>query len=203
MGDLQQKLDSILVKFDYRKETEFQGIRFEMTLLNIVEEQKMNSLPTAEEEDTLAFIDEMRRSIVSHAIRKIDDEEIPAIVACTDGDKEVTKERAIYLKSFLQKLPSAVTDHLFSVYVDLKEEAEQKFSDSVKYNWFKTPEERDVENDERLAKLGADAEAVTAAAAKAQAESEEKQEEAPVPDVEGVDLKPVKDDRDEEKTETA
>ncbi|MBD3260227.1 MAG: hypothetical protein GF334_00890 [Candidatus Altiarchaeales archaeon] len=201
MNTLQSKLESILKRLDYRKETEFSGIKFEMSLLNISDEQKMNAIDFGgEEDDGLLYFNEMRKSILSHAIRKIDGEEIPDVVSIPsdeDGKEGVTKERAIYLREFLDKLPTAVTEHLFEVYVDLKEEAEDKFGDNVKYEWFKTPEVREKENEERIRKMR------DQAPKKDSEESEESEESEKSEELlegeEEITLRHVKDDEVEEK----
>lgn len=195
MDSLQKKLEGILLKLDYRKETEFQGIKFELALLNISDEQKMNAIPVGDDtEDSLLYFNEMRKAILSHAIRKIDGEDIPDVVVAPDGEGTVTKERSIYLREFLDKLPTAITEHLFDVYVDLKEEAEAKFGENVKYEWFKTPEMREKENEERMKELRAQA-----SAGQESEKQQEPVEEQEVPqDTDEINLRPVKDDRDEE-----
>jgi hypothetical protein len=143
MGFL-DSIREITSKLSYTKAIELEGVRVLMGLLTVKEEQIVNS--ASEEDDSLegmAYINDLRKRVLSYAIKEIGGEEIPAIVEYMDGEKLVKKTREIYLYEFLSSLPSAGVDILFEAYSDLKDEVEDNIEGKIKVNWYLTPEERE------------------------------------------------------------
>lgn len=142
-------LDDVLAKInkvlDFRKEGTFAGIKFELHILSLQEEQLLNEIDS-DEMDGVAYFNEMRKTALSYAIRKIDDEEIPDIVKTKDASgADVTKERAVYIREILNRFPNKLIETLFEMYVDLREEAEHKMDSEIEYKWFKDPDIREQE----------------------------------------------------------
>ena len=148
----QDYIKELTSKVDFRKECEINGIKFELGMLNLREEQIINSLDS-DTSDGLNFFNESRKLLLAHAIKKIDGQIVPNIVDILDknGDKS-TKEKAVYLREFLESLPTFFLDQLFEAYFDLREESEKNLKDKVKYDWFKSPEERKKEQEEKAKK---------------------------------------------------
>jgi len=183
---LDEILGGIKKQLIFTKEAEVAGIKFILGVLSLEEEQKASSLPN-EDDDGMAYYNEMRKHILSYAIRQVNGEEIPSVVETAEGDAKVTKEKSIYLREFLSSLPGHITDQLFDIYIDLREESESDVEKDVKYNWFKTPEQREKEREEQEKKRAEE---------EAQEESKAKTE-----DVETKDINLKKLDEPEEETE--
>jgi hypothetical protein len=141
-------LKSLEEKFTFRKKATFGGIPFEIALINYEQDQMINSIPD-EGESPLSFYEKTRAQILSYAIVNIKGEEIPSIVEVTDGNVPVTKEKAIYVRELLKKLPPKVVEQIFEVYIDFKEEIDNRLSTEVEYKWYKTPEQRKEERDKK------------------------------------------------------
>lgn len=133
-------LNSLVDKFSYKKKATVGGITFELRMLNYEQDNSINSFP-GEEDDPLSFYEKTRSQILSYSICSINGEEIPDIVKIEDS----SKERSIYIREFLKKLPPKIVEKMFEIYVDFKEEMDSKLSNDIEYEWFKTPEERDKE----------------------------------------------------------
>jgi hypothetical protein len=137
-------LASVQKSFDFRKEATIGGIPFELSILTLHEEQKISAI-SADDQDPMQYISDLRKQLLSYAIKKINGEAIPDIVNTSVEGTSKSEERPIYLKGFLDKIPGAIIESLFDVYVDLKEESNKNIQDTTKYNWFKTPEQREAE----------------------------------------------------------
>jgi len=143
-------LKKLQMKFNYRTEAEIGGVKFGLQILSLKEEQKVQSIPT-DDMDGITFFNEMQKGMLSYAIRSIDGEELLDIIeedVTSDGAKS-SKERAIYVRELLEGLPNKVTESLFEVYVDLREQKEEEITKSLTYSWYKTPEQRDTERKEK------------------------------------------------------
>ena len=141
---LSDVLLSIQKKFDFKKAVEISGIKFELGILTFEEELKSESFPQGDT-DPLAYYNETRRYTLSHAIKSINGEAIPAVVETKNGDKTDKMQGSLYVKGILSSLPVKMIEQLFDAYVDLKDEFEGMLDKELKYNWFKTPEQRDEE----------------------------------------------------------
>ena len=146
--DLEKILKEVNSKFDFRKTVEINGIKFELGLLSLDEEQKTSAI-SVEDTNVMSYYVETQKLLISFAIKKINDEEIPEIVKVEENEQTITKEKSIYLREFIARLPTRVIDQLYDVYVDLKEESESNIEKEMKYKWFKTPEEREKERKEK------------------------------------------------------
>jgi hypothetical protein len=49
------------------------------------------------------------------------------------------------VREFLITLPDKIVEQLFDVYVDLKDQSDSTLTAQLKYDWFKTPEQREKE----------------------------------------------------------
>jgi len=137
-------LEQINKSFSFRKECEVGKVKFELGLLSLGNEQKVSAIPVPTdgvEDSGMSYIDDIKKSILSYAIRKINGEEIPEIIE----DGETKKEKSLYLKAVLDQFPGVVIGKLFDIYVDLKEYADKEIENSIEYEWFKTPKEREEE----------------------------------------------------------
>lgn len=130
----------------FKKRAVIGGITFEIALLNYEQDQIISSIPD-EGETPMSFYDKTRAQVLSHAIIAINNEIIPDIVEVKDGDRKVTKEKPIYIREFMKKIPPKVVDKLFEIYVDFKEEMENRIDGDIKYEWYKTPEQRKKERE--------------------------------------------------------
>jgi hypothetical protein len=139
-------LNQIKDKLYYSKTITISDIPIELRLLSIYEEQKLSSEAEIKEGmDPLAVLNEIRKMTLAYSIRRMSDEVFPDIIEIQTGDKIEKKTRYLFLMDILSSLPSTAIDVLFEAYVDLKEEAEDKFKTQYKYDWYKTPEQREAE----------------------------------------------------------
>lgn len=148
--NLQKIFDNIKVKSEFRKTVELQGTTYELGILSVEEEIKANVIdPGISESEGTAIYETLKKQILSYSIRKIEGTEIPDIVDIEEGEGEgkkvCKKERALYLKEAIKSWNSYMVDSLFNVYIDIKEEAEVKLKQDMKYIWFKDPDDRKKE----------------------------------------------------------
>ena len=129
------------------KDVEILGIKFKFGLLTFDESQRVTADKSSKEQENeqitgddflLIYKDAMKKTL-SYSIKAIDDQELPAIVEVVEGDKSVTKERALYLRELLDSLAPTFVEKLFDVYLDFKEEVDERVSKETKYDWFKDP----------------------------------------------------------------
>jgi hypothetical protein len=132
----------------FKKTAEISGIKFELGLLSFEEEIKAESLPQ-EGVDPLAYYNEARLQTLSYAVKSINGEDVPSVVDIKEGEASVKKQGSIVVKEFLSSLPLKIIDKLFEVYTDLKDQTEEDLQGKVKYNWFKTPEQRKEEENKK------------------------------------------------------
>ena len=146
-------LKKLQMKFNYRTEAEISGVKFGLQVLSLKDEQKVQAQPS-DDLDGLSYYSELQKGMLAYAIRVIDDEELPDVIEEDSGDgKKSSKERAVYVREILAGLPHKVTESLFEVYIDLREQKEDEITKSLTYSWYKTPEQREEERKrkERLA----------------------------------------------------
>lgn len=169
-------LSKIQMGSQFRKEITVANVVFELGVLTFDEEQRTDSIANAEGMDFSVFLNKTRQQILSYAIRKIDGEEIPDVVHLEDGG---TQEKPLYLRDMISKMPIKVVDQLYDAYVDLKDESDESLERSMKYNWHKTPEQRENERKEKEEEAKQEA-----------LESEKKKE-----DEEKIEFKKVEEDK--------
>jgi hypothetical protein len=139
---------SLEEKFNFKKSAVIGGISFEFSLLNYAQDQMINSFPD-EGDDPISFYEKTRAQVLSYALVSIGGEVIPEIVEVQEGDKTTTKEKAIYIREVLKKIPPRIVEQLFEVYIDFKDEMDTKIGEDIIYQWYKTPEQRKVERDQK------------------------------------------------------
>jgi hypothetical protein len=132
----------------FKKTVEISGIKFEMGLLTFDEEMKSDAFPQ-DEMEPLVFYNQTRLQTLAYSIRSINGEKIPAVVEIKNGDAIEKKQGSLYVKEFLSRLPIKVIEQLFDVYIDIKDQAESSIGKEMKYDWFKTPEQREKERDKK------------------------------------------------------
>lgn len=148
--------DSILKKLEetsaFNKECTIGGFKFTMRVLSFSEEMKLTKIidEISEKEDFTALND-WKKYVVSMSIYTMEGQRLPDILEVDNGESGIEKiERSLYLKEKLDNLPVKITEALFDVYSDLKEEAEKSLEEDLKYNWFKDPETRKKEEEKRI-----------------------------------------------------
>jgi len=133
-------------KLTFKKKAVISGISFEIALLNYEQDQMMNAYPD-EGDDPLSYYEKTRSKVLSYAIVGIDGESIPTIVEVTEEDKVITKEKAIYVRDILKKIPPKIVEKLFEIYIDFKDETDNRLNEEVEFQWYKTPDQRKAERD--------------------------------------------------------
>jgi hypothetical protein len=141
-------IKSLEEKLTFKKKVVISGISFEIALLNYEQDQIINSYPD-EGDDPLSYYEKTRSKVLSYALVSIEGEIIPSIVEVAEGDKVITKEKAIYIREILKKLPPKVVEKLFEVYIDFKDETDNRLNSEVEFQWYKTPDQRKAERDQK------------------------------------------------------
>jgi hypothetical protein len=132
--------------FKFKKFVTIKDVKYGIAVLNMGQEKKVNAyLETLKQDDTVEYLNELRRAIVSEAIVSIGDEIFGKTIKVTIDGKEVEKDKAIAIKEFLMDLPTTAVSELFDTYVDVKEQSEDILKKEMKYDWFKTPDQRERE----------------------------------------------------------
>lgn len=182
-------LASVKKSFQFHKEVTIKGNRYEVSVLTMGQEKKVNAhLEAINQDDSLEYLNDLRVSVLSESITAVNGEHIDTVVKDVDKDgKDVEKDKAIYVREFLTELPATVITELFDSYVDVKEQSDDILKKEMKYDWFKTPEQRAKEAEEETKKAEEAAKKAAAGAAK-----EEKKEEAAIPDVKLTKVAEVK-----------
>jgi hypothetical protein len=140
--------------FRFSKFVTIKDVKYGIAVLNMGQEKKVNAyLETLKQDDTAEYINELRRAIVAEAVVSINEEVLGKTVKIINEEgKEVEKDKAIAMKEFLTDLPTAAVSELFDTYVDVKDQSEDILKKEMKYDWFKTPEQRDKEIEESAKK---------------------------------------------------
>jgi hypothetical protein len=143
---LSDVIKSLEEKLTFKKKAVISGISFEIALLNYEQDQMINAYPD-EGDDPISYYEKTRAKVLSYALISIDGESFPPIVEITEGDKVTTKEKAIYIREILKKLPPKIVEKLFEVYIDFKDETDTRLNTEVEFQWYKTPEQRKEERE--------------------------------------------------------
>lgn len=143
---LSDVIKSLEEKLTFKKKAVISGISFEIALLNYEQDQMINAYPD-EGDDPISYYEKTRAKVLSYALISIDGESFPPIVEIREGDKVTTKEKAIYIREILKKLPPKIVEKLFEVYIDFKDETDTRLNTEVEFQWYKTPEQRKEERE--------------------------------------------------------
>lgn len=148
--------DSIIKKLEetstFNKECVVGGLKFNMRVLSFIEEMKLSKIiDEISENEDFSAINDWKKYVVSLSIYMIEGQKLPDVIEVSDGDSNVEKiERSLYLKGKLDDLPTKITETLFDIYTDLKDQSEKSIETDLKYTWFKDPEVRKKEEEERI-----------------------------------------------------
>lgn len=185
-------LDDLLKKveknFSFRKDCKVNGTKFTLGLLDFDESIKLSELSEGEDgeggesKDPLGYYNKVMRRTLSYAIKAVDDEEIPEIVETEVNGKKANISRPVYLRNFLDRMPSTVISNIFEVYIDFKAEIDNKLKDNLEYDWFEEPKEEGGDGKEDSDKKGS------------KDSNEEDKEEVAEHDKKEVNLKVIKED---------
>lgn len=145
---LQDVIKSLENALTFKKEAAINGVSFELALLNYEQDQMIQAFPE-DTDDPLTFYDKTRAQILSYSIVKINGECIPDIVEVNVEGKIETKEKPIYVRDFLKKIPPKMVEKLFEIYIDFKDETDNRINGEVEYTWYKTPEQRKEEREKK------------------------------------------------------
>lgn len=156
-------LDAVLAEvqnsYVFEKEVTIKGIKYVLRVLDSESERKVNEVVKSEDvsDDVEEYMKVIRSELLSRAIVSIKDQPVPDVVEVKDkgedGEEKTKKiDKAIYLKGFLKGLPGTVLSSLFDAYIDAREEQEEAISKEMRYDWFKTPEQREEERKKELEK---------------------------------------------------
>lgn len=147
----QELLKSLKESVDFKKTVEIAGHKIEIGLLTLEEEYKANSDDEDSENlDGLEYVNSIRKRLLSYSIRSIDGEIIPPIVDVEENGEKIKLEKSLYVRNVLDNFPALIIDKLFEVYTDIREESDENIKNKIKYDWFKTPEEREEDNKKRM-----------------------------------------------------
>ena len=150
LGDI---LSSVKKTLDFRRETEILGIKFQLGVLTLEEERKANNDEALESLEGTDYISRLQINVLSYSIKNLNETELDNIVEIEEEGKSITKkERSLFLKELLQALPASMINELFEIYSDIKEEADENLKSNTKCVWYKTPDVRQKELEERINK---------------------------------------------------
>lgn len=144
--DFEKSLSKLKESMEFSKEITLGDLKLTLRVLSLKEELKLNKMLDAIEEESSPELNDWKKIVISMSICAIDGVKLPSVIEV--GEEKT--EKGLYLREFLEEVPSQVIDTLFAVYIDLKEESETSLEKSVTYNWFKDPEVREEETKKRL-----------------------------------------------------
>jgi len=154
MGFL-EALNNIKSKVLYTKEVDFLGSTISLRLLTMEDEGRLSKYDASTDPDNSSgdYFSEIKKILLANAINSIDGEVVPEIVILSNsGDKDIRKTKELFLVDYLSSIPSVLVDNLFEAYLDFKEECGAKITEDFKWEWYKTPEEREEEYKKKLKK---------------------------------------------------
>jgi small-conductance mechanosensitive channel len=150
MGDI---LSAVRKSLDFRRETEIFGIKFELGVLSLEEERRANNDEVLSNLEGTDYLVRLEINVLSYSIKSLNGTQLDSIVEVEESDKSITKkEKALFIRELLETLPTGMINELFEVYSDIKEEAEEKLKSNTKCVWYKTPDVRQKEMEERIKK---------------------------------------------------
>lgn len=148
---LKDVLAAVQKSLQFSKQATVNGIVYGLAVLSVEQEKKVNSLIASYDDlEGLDYYKTTKKELLCEAIVSINGETLGKVVKDTNAEgKEVDKDKAIFLRGLLSDYPSAIIDKLFDAYIDVKEQSEEDIKKGMKYDWFKSPEQRQKEADER------------------------------------------------------
>ena len=144
--DLSQSLEKLVNSTMFTKECTIGGTVITLKLLSSTEEGKLSKLiDEISATDSVSALGDWKNYLLSLAMYKIAGEVLPEIIDV--GEERM--EKGLYLRSYLEKLPSTIVENLFEIYKDMKDEAVKALDKSMVYVWFKDPETRRKEEEDQ------------------------------------------------------
>ena len=156
---LKEVLSSVKESLKFSKPVNIKGTTYVLSVLDMGQEKKVNAyLDGLDQEDSVGYLNELRKSVLAESIIAINGEVLGKVVkdANTEG-VEVDKDKAIVVKEFLSNLPATVVTEMFDAYIDVKEQQDDMLKKEMKYDWFKTTDQREKEVEEERIKREAEA----------------------------------------------
>ena len=138
MMNLNDLFKSIKKTFTVKKMVDFDDfdLHFELGSVTAMEEMKIFEACAGREGG--AFLSELKRSTLAHAIKRINDIEFGDIVEYPGDDGKVIKEsKYLFMVKQIDVLPSALRDKLFDAFNNLQEEVENIIDKKSKFERFK------------------------------------------------------------------
>ena len=170
---LKDVLASVKKSFQFNKVITIGGVEYGLAVLSLDQENKVNSIVSSFE-DIIEGYKVMKKEIVCEAVVSINGEKLGKVVKDTSVEgKEVEKDKAIFLRELLVDSPTEIIEQIFNAYLDLKEQSEGTLKKSLKYDWYKTPEQREKEAEEKQKEEEEKAEKAKAKEAKLETEEKE------------------------------
>jgi hypothetical protein len=181
---LKEILSSVQNSFQFRKLIEARGVKYELSVLSVDQEKKVNGTAANQEGvEGIEYFNQLKKELLCEAIVSINGEKLDKTVKVPGADgKEVEKDKAIFLREVLGDFPTALIDQLFEAYLDIKEQSEDVLKKEMRYDWFKTPEQRKKEYEEKVKE-----------------ESKIKEEVKPVSEEKDVSFKKIEEPKEAEK----
>ena len=148
---LKDVLSAVKKSFQFSKVVTVNGVNYGLAVLSVDQEKKVNGVISSYENlDGLDYYKATKKELLCESIIFINEEVIGKVVKDVNAEgKEVEKDKAIALRELLGDFPTAIIDQLFEAYLDIKEQSEEDLKKSLKYDWFKTPEQRKKEAEDR------------------------------------------------------
>ena len=156
---LKEVLASVKASLRFSKPVNIKGTTYVLSVLDMGQEKKVNAyLDGLDQEDSVGYLNELRKSVLAEAVSSINGEVLSKVIKDTNTEGvEVEKDKAIFVKEFLSDLPATVISELFDAYIDVKEQQDDMLKKEMKYDWFKTPDQREKEVEEERAKRESEA----------------------------------------------
>jgi len=138
-------------KLLYSKEIELEDVSLTLGLLTAKEEQIIDRATSEEDKEdpleSMQYLMDIKKRVLSYAIKKVGGEEIPPIVEYEEGEELIKRTKEVYLYDFLSDVPTAGVDIIFEAYSDLKDEVNDSIEGKIKVNWYLTPKERELKRE--------------------------------------------------------
>lgn len=148
---LQDVLKKIESANEFRKCYTSRGVKYVLKVLSVEDEMKVNASMDGKDLEAKEYYAQYRKELLARAIIQIDGEYIPEVVECEEKGEMIKKDRALFLKEkVLSTFTYDSTEKMFDAYIDLREESAEDIEKETEYEWFKTPEQREKESEQRI-----------------------------------------------------
>jgi len=149
-----ESLEKIKKKVNRTKDVDFFGSSVTLRILTAKEEDNVSNLEGEEKVEVQQIISNMRKNILAYALHAVDGEVFPDVIVSKDSEGNEKKQtKFIFVLEYLSTLSTSFVDSLFDSYLDFKEESNKEVLDNFKWEWYKTPEQREKEYEEKAKKL--------------------------------------------------